>query len=353
MYRALCALLIAAAVAADAHAQQSPDADFRIGARSRDRVSQLNDDLRSIMSSTLPTVRELYEELETYVGALEHPETLTTPEVELRDWGANEVAAYQALVDGAFDEAEERLQGIYDVSIATATERAQRLAGVRSPLDQGVTGDTALDLALEAFEETMRGAVGLNRLANLRQEVRTRETDIVQIFTSFGVDGAQDALNGRLLVFTGGDEADAPRCMLAYRHDGGASPDGYSLVQVVRHRVMRGDSIVHDLGWRPMPGATPGRPAALVDGAYLIATEVEPVVRTDASAFDDLRDSRIVVDIQSGVVSPSGELLASVDWRLVYQVSTRGELTWALSDRRAVYDPYGTELRRVLLGGVQ
>jgi len=27
---------------------------------------------------------------------------------------------------------------------------------------------------------------------------------------------------------------------------------------------------VHDLGWRPMPGPTPGRPETLVDGRYLI-----------------------------------------------------------------------------------
>lgn len=346
----LLTALAALAAAPAADAQRVDESDFRIGARSRAKVAQLEAELRSILSTTLPTIRALYEDLDSYLDVLERPETLATPEVELRDWGAAEVAAYQAAVDVAFDEIRGRLEGIYEVAMATAEERAQRLAGMRSPLDRGVTGDGSLDLALTAFEETMRGAVGLRRLSNMRSEYKSRETEIVQIFSSFGVEGAQDALDGRLLVFVGGKEHEVPRAMLGYRHDGGASPRAYDLVQVVRHRVMRGDSIVHDLGWRPMPGPTPGRPETLVDGRYLIAPSVEPVVRTDVSAFDDLRDSRIVVDIQSGVVGPGGALLGSVDWRVEFHVSTRGELVWNLSERRAVHDPYGTELRRVMPG---
>ncbi len=334
-------------------AQTATETDFRIGAQSRQRVAQLNTELKAILSSTLPTVRELYANLDTYLGALERPETLATPETKLRGWGEADVVSYKAVVDVAFDEVHERLSGIYDVAVATAAQRAQSLAGAPSPLDGGDTGDTALDLALTAFEETMRGAVGLSRLDNMRQEYRNLETEIVQTFTSFGDEGAQEMLDGRLLVFIGGNEVRAPRCMIAYRNDSEHALAGYRLVQVVRHRVMRGNAIVHDLGWRPMPGTSPGYPAMSVHDNYLVAEAVEPLVRTDAPGYDNLRDSRVIVDIQSGVLGPSGQLLGSVDWRIDYYVSGRGDLAWQPSDRRPVFDPYGTEIKRVLLGEVQ
>ena len=55
----------------------------RIGAQARATEAQFDETLRAIMRSTLPEVRDLYAELDAYMGELEPPLDLVTNEVGL------------------------------------------------------------------------------------------------------------------------------------------------------------------------------------------------------------------------------------------------------------------------------
>ncbi len=328
------------------------DVGLTYGTYSRARSDQLADSIGAIMASTLPAVREIYSDIDAAVAALRPPETLSTVEVGLRDWGKPERLVFQEHVDEVYAGAAVQLDSIYDLAMATATSRALGIASVRSPLDRGVTGDPALDDVLVAFEESMRGMVGFDQLDDLRTEDRGIRTEVIQVFTSFGAEEAEEAMGGRLLLFVGGDETfGRPRCILAFRSDDGTPLSERHLAQVMRHRIMRGNTVVQDLGWRALPtGGVPGVPSTREYGSYLLAESVEPIFDTEAPSFAQLASMRILVDIQSGVFDASGAFLGAVDWRVIFYVSSRGDLTWELSTIDPRWDPYGTELQRVLKG---
>jgi hypothetical protein len=73
-------------------------------------------------------------------------------------------------------------------------------------------------------------------------------------------------------------------------------------------------------------------------------------VDRNAESFDQLRDMRIVVDIQSAVLDTQDgdKLLGGVDWRIEFQVSARGALTWQLASGGPKFDPWCSEVKRVL-----
>jgi hypothetical protein len=352
------------------------------GAVSRAQTEKLGVMLEAILATTLPVVARLREDLDAAAGQLAPPERLATNDSTLRTWGQAERDAYRAKVDLFYDEARRRLRGLEDAANIAAADQARTLAPTRAPLDTGATGDASLDTAVTTFAEVVDGAVGMRDVDVRHQQDRARQLDLFEVFSTFGArtallvaparvepvaaaDGAavetvaapQDdtesdaeaAMGGRILLFVGGDETlGAPRALLAFRADKG-EPGGHHIAQVVRHRIMRGSSVVTDLGWRaaPTPGK-PGLPQTEVLDNYLIAPRVEPAVDRTAPAFPELRDMRIVVDIQSAVLGPDNAVLGGVDWRIEFQVSLSGALTWQLAGGRPKFDPWCSEVKQVL-----
>jgi hypothetical protein len=325
------------------------------GALARSRTHTLNSMLEQILQATLPVVERLHADLTTVTDKLVPPEHLATNDTSLRPWGQTARDTYRSTVDVIYDEAHKRLQGLKDSAMQTAEAQARTLAPARSPLDTGATGDPSLDTAVASFEEVVDGAVGLREVDVRHQQDRARQLDLFEVFSSFGAkasDGTSDAeagMKGRMLLFVGGDETlGAPRALLAFRSDGDA-PTEHHFAQVTRHRVMRGPTVVADLGWRasPMPGKA-GQPQTEVLDHFLIAPHVEPAVDRTAPGYDQLRDMRVVVDIQSAALGTDGKILGGVDWRIEFQVSTNGALTWQLAGGRPKFDPYCTEVKAVM-----
>ncbi len=310
------------------------------GAISRARTQELNAKLEQILKSTLPVVDKLQSDLDAVVAKLVVPERLATDDPVLHAWGRSQREAYKSTIDLVYVEADRRLQGLYDVAQSEARQQAQQLATPRSPLDAGATGDPALDRAITTFAEVMDGAIGLKELGIRHQASRGDQLELFEVFTSFGAelaDGTTDAeaaMNGRLLLFVGGSETLAePRALLAFRSDAN-TPAAHSFVQVMRHRVMRGSAVVSDMGWRlaPVPGM-PGHPDTEVLERFLLAPHVQPGMNRSSASFDQLRDMRIVVDIQSAVLDADSAVLGGVDWRIEFNVSARGasRCTWGRS----------------------
>ncbi len=314
------------------------------GSSSRTRAEQLDTMISEILEVTKPAAAGIRSRLGHAIDALQVPEKLATNEYGLRGWREERRDGYVNEVETLYNDAEGQLLTLLDAAMTTARNQARRLAPVRSPLDAGATGEPVLDKRLTTLEEFLNGKVALSDVDASREQDKKRVTELVQVFSSFGVDGADEALGGRLLLFVGTSSEDGrPRCMVVYRSDEGM-PESHAMAQVMRHRVLRGSTIVYDRGWRALPGLAPGYPETEVFDNFAMAPAVEPVVLDDPR----LRDMRIIIDVQTAVVGPSGELRGGVDWRLEYSVSTRGDTSWELSQQGPVFDPFCTEVKRAL-----
>ena len=316
------------------------------GADSRARTAELERRIEAMLQLTLPEVRRLKSDLDVALAGVPVPERLATTDPVLKDWRAAERVAYESSVETFYAEAEKRLATMREEALATGRAQARELATPASPLDAGPTGDPALDLSLVAFEEVLDGSVALNELAVRRNQDLVRRTDLFETFSTFGRPEEQ-GMGGRILLFVGGEEEAAnPRALVALRCDAGQDPAGYSFRQVMRHRVMRGPAIVRDLGWRraPMPGRS-DKPRSETLANFLIAPRVEPVVDREAPGFDQLRDMRVVVDVQTGAVDAEGGLVGGFDWRIEYNISASGAVTWALAGGKPAFNVDCAELR--------
>ena len=316
------------------------------GAESRARTAELEQRIEAILAVTLPEVRRLKADLDTALEATRPPERLATTDPVLKEWHAAERVAYESSVEVYYAEAEKRLSLMRAEALATGRAQARELAPPASALDAGATGDPALDLSLVAFEEVLDGSVGLNELAVRRNQDLVRRIDLFETFSSFGRP-EEVAMGGRLLLFVGGEEAAVnPRAVVVLRCDGGQDPAAYSFRQVMRHRVMRGPAIVRDLGWRkaPMPGGA-DKPRVETLANFLVAPRVEPTVDREAPGFDQLRDMRVVVDVQTGAVDAEGALVGGFDWRIEFNVSASGTVTWQLAGGKPAFNADCPELR--------
>ncbi len=321
------------------------------GAVSRAHEQELQARLEAILSVVQPEIGTLQVDLTSAVARLARPERLATTDPVMRTWRQAERKAYQDSVELFHDEAERRLSALRDYAMGLAAEQARALAPARSPLDPGPSGEAALDGALETFSEVLDGALDLSELSVHRSQDLERRVDLFEAFSTFGED-AEATMGGRIHLFLGGDETDGvPRALLAFRVDDEREPGSLHVRQVLRHRILRGSAIVKDLGWRaaPMPEGTPGRPVTEVLDNVLIAPRVEPVVDRTAPAYDQLRDMRVQCDVQSAVYQ-GDKLLGGVDWRIEFQVSTRGDLTWQVAGGKPVFDARCAEVVRVLGG---
>jgi hypothetical protein len=321
------------------------------GAVSRAHEQELEARLEAILSVVQPEIEALQAELAGALAGLVRPERLATTDPVLRTWRQSARKAYQDSVELFHDEAERRLSALRDYAMGLAADQARALAPARSPLDPGPSGEAALDGALETFSEVLDGAVNLSELSVHRSQDLERRVDLFEAFSTFGED-AEAAMGGRIHLFLGGDETDGvPRALLAFRVDDGRAPGSLHVRQVLRHRILRGAAIVQDLGWRaaPMPDGPPGRPVTEVLGTVLVAPRIEPVVDRSAPAYDQLRDMRVQCDVQSAVYQ-GDRLLGGVDWRVEFQVSARGDLTWQVAGGKPVFDAHCAEVVRVLGG---
>ncbi|MGQ0551648.1 MAG: hypothetical protein ACT4PU_00335 [Planctomycetota bacterium] len=320
------------------------------GEHGRARVATLQRALDQILAATVAEVDVLQADLTAALAGVIPPERLATNDPALRRWREDEYRTYREVVQRSYAEAERRLQGMYEAAVGAARGRAQMLAPVRSPLDQGLVGDPALDATLSSFEEVLSHAVGLDDFEHRREQDLQRGRELFEVFSTFGVEGVEERLAGRLLLFLGGDEAEGtPRALLVYRDDAGRDVAEFSFRQAVRFRVFRGPTLVSDLGWRLVP--TPlgrGEPAVEAFGNCLLATQVEPFIDQTASSFDSLRDMRILADMQSALVGSDGLILGGVDWRLEFSVSALGALTWQLAGTPPAFQAACAEVARLL-----
>jgi hypothetical protein len=319
------------------------------------RAGRLAEDIQQILKLTLPEVKSLVGDLDRAVAGIKPPESLATNQPGLSAWRQDRRQQYRKTVTTAYAETARRLQNMLDFAMDSAEARARALAPPRSPLDPGPTGDATLDQALSTFAEVLDGALGLADLEVRQSQDAARVVELFEVFSTFGAKQpgggpAEDAMQGRIMLFVGGDEtASAPRAVLVFRDDAGKSPRALVAAQVTRHRVMRGANVEADFGWRPSAGSqTPGVPPTEAMGAFVIAPSVEPVMDTTSPYFTQLRDMRIVVDTQSGFFDEAGTLVGGVDWRIEYSVSSRGDLTWILAGGKPAYDPYCAEIRATL-----
>jgi len=107
-------------------------------------------------------------------------------------------------------------------------------------------------------------------------------------------------------------------------------------------------ALVQDEGWRH---ANQGVPVVEISGRHLIATGIEPVIRTDAEAFDVLRQMRVVVDMQSAVFDEAGEVLGGVDWRITFRITARGDVAWQMTGGRPSFNAECERAQDVLRQG--
>ena len=329
------------------------------GAEHRDQVAVLERDVDDILALTLPEVRGLQAELDAALARIPAPEKLATNQPGLAHWREEGVAQHKEQVMKACDETERRLKMMHQLAMDAAVEQARLLAPERTLSDTGLTGDLALDSVLDQFSEVLDGALALPDLDVRRSQEASKVVELFEVFNSFalkepdGTTAAEDRMQGRLLLFVGGDETGAvPRALFAFRDHSGDSPRTRSVAQVTRHRILRGSTIVKDYGWRKAPvKGRPGLPDVEVLGDYLIAPAVEPILNRSADAYDQLRDLRVQIDVQTGVFEQDGKPIGGVQWRIEFSVSARGDLTWQLESGKPVYDPYCSEILKVMQPG--
>jgi len=319
------------------------------GALSRERSEELATMLDQMLAVVLPEIDSLHSDLDKAIAALPRPEHLATADPVLKTWRVADIATYQERVTLFCDEAGRRLTELRDATLAEAIAQARTLATPRGPMDQGATGDPALDTQLETFEEVLDGAVALNALQVKKSGALVRRLDLFEAFSTFGVP-QEAAMGGRILLFVGGDETGGiPRGLLAFRIDDERDPKKLHVVQALRHRILRGNTMVADLGWRLAPVPTGnGRLATEVLDNILIAPHFEPVIDQSAPAYEQLRDMLIQVDGQLAVFD-GDKLLGGADWRVEFVVDLRGELSWQVGQGKMMFDEKCEEV--LALGG--
>ncbi|HEX5012446.1 MAG TPA: hypothetical protein VFY71_18815 [Planctomycetota bacterium] len=308
------------------------------GALSRERSAELAGKLDQMLAVVLPEIDGLHADLDKAIAALPRPEHLATADPVLKTWRADDIAAYQDRITLYFDEAARRLTELRDATLTEAIAQARTLATPRGPMDTGATGDPALDTQLETFEEVLDGAVAMNALNVKKSGALVRRLDLFEAFSTFGVP-QEAAMGGRILLFVGGDETGGvPRGVLAFRIDDERDPKRLHVVQALRHRILRGNTMVADLGWRlaPVPSGT-GKLATETLDNLLIVPHFEPVIDQNAPAYDQLKDMRIQVDGQLAVFD-GDKLLGGADWRVEFVVDLRGQLSWQVGQGKMMFD---------------
>jgi hypothetical protein len=266
-------------------------------------------------------------EVQDALAELPVPSRLATRETYLTSLRRADVKAYEAAVSAAYDEAVAELDALHDEAMVRAVAISSSLAPERSPLDAGATGSASLDRQVTAFEETLRIDLARPELEAEGYRRALRRTELLQVFSSFNFEGADEALGGRLLVFVGSEEQGLPRADVVFRADEGTSSEDRGLVQAVRFRIMVGEIIIKDLGWLPLPSPS-GLPSVALDGRYIVAPNVGPSLIDQVGSLESLSEHRIVADVQTAVFDREGVVLGGADWRLEYRVSLRGQASW-------------------------
>jgi len=312
----------------------------------RQRQRMLQEDLGELLAEVLPQIRALREQLTADVAAMDPPERLATADKLLVEWHREAWKEHQERVEARYERARVELEALQASATQRATAMARAMAPPASPLDAGPTGDMLLDQELTSFDETLRSELLLEQLLADQLRDALGRVELVQIWSSFRRPGADEALGGRLLLFVGGSESsEGPRCQLVFQAAEGSTPRG-RVVQAMRHRIMKGGTLVQDEGWRLMPT----EPPVSRFGSALFVGNLGPRLRSEAAGFSQLHDMRVLVDMQVALLDEAGQVRGGVDWRVEFRVTLRGEVSWQLGaapDFNASCD----EVARVLHGG--
>lgn len=317
------------------------------GAFARAREEDLRVRLLGILTELRPRVAEIEDALHASIDGLPTPLRLATKEPFLRRWGSDLQEAFQARVQAEHAAAREQLVVLYEEAMELGLTQARSLAPQASPLDSGATGSALLDADVGAFAQSLDELIDFAEMdVRLQQDVLRRD-ELVEVFSTLGVEGADKQLGGRLTLFVGGAQDNAgPRARVVLRCDEGVDAEERGFYQVARHRVMRGPTTVHDTGWRAM-GRRSGVPTLELAGAYLVGSSVAPALLDEHEDFAKLHDMRVLVDVQTGVYDATTKLLGGVDWQLEFRVSSRGGVSWQLSGAGARFNPSCEELREI------
>lgn len=306
------------------------------------RELELRERLQGVTRDTREMVKKVRADVLEEVAEFKAPARLATRENYLRNLRRAEAAAYEQAVRDAYDRALARLDALSENAMAEAVAIADAMAPDRSPLDQGPTGDRAIDRQVLAFEDTLRLEIGRGELEAEGYRRALQRVELLAIYTSYDRPEADDSIGGRLIVFVGGDDDSGPRADIVLRVGEGVDPADRGIVQLVRFRVMVGDTIVRDLGWKPLP-APDGLPPIAIDGRYLIAPDVGPDVLAMVGSLEELAERRVVADFQTAVIDRGRNVLGAADWRLEYRVSYRLKPSWQISAVEPRFNPVGAE----------
>ncbi len=289
----------------------------------RRRVEALGVELGGLVKQTIQHARQVRGDLEAELAAMEPPERLGSDDRTIRNWQVAEGKQHQQAVSELYEASIKILEDLETEALAQAVAMAEGLVGKRSPMDDGPTGDVTVDQTITSFEETLRAEVGLNELRARAQRDAISSIDLVQVFTTFAVADADELLGGRMVLFIGGEPGtESPHVKLVLKGQE-AVPQNVRVLQAVRHRVFRGNTIAQDLGWQKMPRG----PQISEHEMSLIVGNIEPRLDTTAEAFRSLYDMRVVSDLQTVIVQ-NQKVLGGVDWRIEFRVTTRGVVSW-------------------------
>lgn len=313
----------------------------------RARQRELRSGLLELTGDTQGRARVIRQEVAERLDELDVPTRLASRDAFLAGLRRDQAAAHAEAVAEIFGRALVELDALQADAMDRAVALARALAPERSPLDVGPTGDDLLDRELADYAETLRLDLARSDLEGEGASEARRNVELLQVFTSFDTVGADERLGGRLLVFVGGAEGDDPRADIVLRTAEGVARDDRGLVQAVRLRVLSGETIIEDLGWRPLPEPD-GLPAVGTEDAWIVAPDAARALLAQAGSPADLAERRVLADVQTAVFDRDRRVLGGADWRLEFRVSRRGQSTWQISVVESRFNPECTEAEAIL-----
>lgn len=313
-------------------------------AMARRSESELRASLRTILDETLPQVQREKAALHAELATLDIPVTLAARHADLRDWHTSEVLDYQARVTALFDARVASIRALFEGALRRGEAAAVSMAAERSPVDLGLTGNPLLDRQMVGYRETLERECGFETLEAERFQWSLRSISLFEAYNSFGDEEALAAIGGRMILFVGGEDIEEPvACLVLEMHDDEAR-EQRGFAQVMRHRVVRGDTLVTDMGWR----ALPAQARIETHGRYVIASGLAPRIDTEPSGFEPLAGKRVLVDMQTAVFDEAARLLGGVNWQVEFRVTERGAVSWQMSGGAPAFDAACHEMAALL-----
>lgn len=354
---------------ASLEADPPPIRDISYAAEKREMIYLIDRRMNELTAQYTAELDAIRAELVDGLARITQPARLVAVDRALRGYGAAAEERYAAEIDRLVDSAVTR-------TVALVGQEAR----VGQPAVRGRVEDDVWDAAREiglgadgagyGFEsgvreideraavtiELLQGAADVEGLKDLGA---IRQAEVLQLSRAFHHDVTLDELSmaapalvadidpdpqggatvGRLLLFRTGEmeswrteRQDAEGVVVAFQNERLPLDRRFELVQLVRHRIVRGGMIVEDFGWMLDP-SVPGRrgrlelTADLADPRVLASETMFPGINVDHDLFDRLHDFQVVYDYKTALVdAASGQALGAIRWQLTWVVSHNGQV---------------------------